>query len=837
MEAFKKYWPYVVIIALFYVVAYLFTPQVLSNKVVNQSDIAAWRGMANEIINYNEANPDKDPALWTNSMFGGMPATAISVIYKGDYTDYFYRLIHKLSGTRPPAYLLISLIGSFLLFLAFGVNVWLSAIGAFAMTFCSYNMQIIQVGHNSKMVAIAFMPWVLAAITYAYRKNCVLGSLFFAFALSFQIKANHPQITYYLAMIVVAFAIAQLYKAVKERCLPLFIKKSALLLVAGILGIAVNINHLWPTYEYSKYTMRGGSELALEQGKDQRGLDISYATSWSYSPGEMPNLMIPNFNGGASGGKLSRDSETYRALNSAGYRGADQIIRQLPLYWGPQPFTAGPMYMGAISIFLFILGLIVLKGPLKWWIAGVSLLAVLLSWGSNLLFLTEFFFKNIPLYSKFRTVSMILVILQVTIPLLAIITLSKLTGKEKLNISRDKFKRALTIALALTAGFSFIFVLIPSLAGSFVSSADAGMPDVLKQSLVADRISLLRADALRSLGFILTTAGVVWFAFTGKLKRNLMYGALALLVVIDLWFVGKRYLNDSHFIRRTEFENQYALRPVDIAIKEDKDPNYRVLDLSVNTFNDSHISYHHKTIGGYSPAKLQIYQDIIDRHISGEIGSIAQDLGESATIEQAQESLGYYPVLSMLNTRYIVIAPDNAPLFNSQAFGNSWFATSVRMVESLSSEINMLDINSGVNIKNTAVVHSDFTEAIRDYSSDSLSASESIQLISYEPNKLVYSYNAEVPRIAVFSEIYYPAGWRATVNGAEAEIFRVNYLLRGLKVPPGNNIVEFEFKPRSFTKGELMSRIISGLLLVLTIAAITGQLINYKRIWKNNKQI
>ncbi len=836
MEALKKYWPYVVIIALFYVVAYLFTPQVLSNKVVNQSDIAAWRGMANEIIEYNEANPGKDPTLWTNSMFGGMPATAISVIYQGDYTDYFYKLIHKLSGTRPPSYLLISLVGAFLLFLAFGVNVWLSAIGAFAITFCSYNMQIIQVGHNSKMVAIAFMPWVLAAITYAYRKNCILGSVLFAFALSFQIKANHPQITYYLAMIVVAFAIAELYTAVKKRCLPLFIKKSAMLLVAGLLGIAVNVNHLWPTYEYSKYTMRGGSELALEQGKDQRGLDISYATSWSYSPEEMPNLMIPNFNGGASGGKLSRDSETYRALTSEGYRGADQIIRQLPLYWGPQPFTAGPMYMGAISVFLFVLGLALLKGPLKWWVAGVSLLAVLLSWGSNLLFLTEFFFKNVPLYSKFRTVSMILVILQITIPLLAILVLDKISGKEREFVKKD-FKKGITVALALTAGFCVLFALIPSLAGSFVSQADSRMPDILRQSLVADRIALLRADALRSLAFIVIAAGVVWFSFKGKLKRELMYGAVALLIILDLWVVGKRYLNDTHFVRRTEFENQYSLRPVDIAIKEDKDPNYRVLDLFVNTFNDSHTSYHHKTIGGYSPAKLQIYQDIIDRHITSEIGALAQDLSDVNTIEQAQEALGFYPVLNMLNTRYIVIAPDNPPLVNTYAFGNSWFVTNVHMVESLTQEIEMLDVNRGLNLNNTAVVHSQFADAITGISADSLSAKEGIELVSYEPNKLVYSYNSEVPRIAVFSEIYYPAGWKAKVNGVSSEIIRVNYVLRGLKVPPGNNIIEFEFKPDSFTKGELMSRIISGILLVLTIAAITGQLINYKRIWKNNKQI
>ncbi|GAB1473748.1 hypothetical protein MASR2M69_11890 [Bacteroidota bacterium] len=358
MINYKKYLPYLIAVLSFAAAAYLFTPQVLQKKVVNQSDIASWRGMANEIITYNEANPDKDPALWTNSMFSGMPATSISVVYEGDYTDYVYKLIHKLAGSRPPSYLLISMIGAFLLFLAFGISVPLSAIGAMALTFCSYNLQIIQVGHNSKMVAIAFMPWVLAAVVYAYKratlKGVITGALLFAFALSFQIKANHPQITYYLAIMVLGFGFAQLYTSIKERVFPDFLKRSLILLAAGLLGIAVNINHLWPTYEYSKFTMRGGSELAVEEGKEQKGLDIAYATSWSYSPGEMPNLMIPNFNGGSSSGELSTGSETYKALKSAGYNGAEQAIKQLPLYWGPQPFTArSNVYGGYLGVYIY----------------------------------------------------------------------------------------------------------------------------------------------------------------------------------------------------------------------------------------------------------------------------------------------------------------------------------------------------------------------------------------------------------------------------------------------------------------------------------------------------
>lgn len=832
-EFIKRYKQYLIPILLFAVTAYLFTPQVLQNKVVNQSDIAAWRGMANEIIEYNKANPDKDPALWTNSMFSGMPATTISVIYEGDYTDYFYKLINKVSGTRPPAYLLISLAGAFMMFLAFGINPWLSAIGAFAVTFCSYNLQIIQVGHNSKMVAIAFMPWVVAAVVYAYKRKALLGSLLFAFALSFQIKANHPQITYYLAMIILALAIAELYSAVKEGYFRKFITVSAMLLVAGLLGIASNVNHLWPTYEYSKYTMRGGSDLANEEGKDQKGLDISYATNWSYSPQEMPNLMIPNFNGGSSGGELSRNSETYKALKAGGYTGAEQVIKQMPLYWGPQPFTAGPMYMGALSVFLFVLGLILIKGPLRWWVAGVSLLAVMLSWGSNLLFVTEFFFKYIPLYSKFRTVSMVLVILQITIPLLAIVVLDRILKKE---YDEKKLKRAFVISLAITAGLSLLFAIIPSLAGSFVSAGDARLPEALRDSLVNDRISLLSADALRSLFFILAGAAVIWFGYKGKIKQVVIYVLIALIFVADLWMVGKRYLNDDHFVKRRDFENQYALRPVDKLILEDKDPNYRVLDLSVESpFNDSHISYHHKTIGGYSPAKLQRYQDIIDNHLYREMQLVVDDIKECRTIDAAQDSLGFYPVLSMLNSRYIIISPESSPLINKFAFGNAWFVNDIKIVESNRKEIDMLNpatADQGFDIRNHAVIHESYASYVDGYSNDTLSDDELIVLTEYSPNKLTYQYNATGTRVALFSEIYYPAGWRAYVDGQEVPVFRANYTLRGLKLPAGSHTVEFEFKPESFTKGELYSRISSGILILLLLGVIVKEILRKRAIVK-----
>ena len=844
-QKLKKCLPYFFAILFFYAIAYIFAPQVLQNKIVRQTDIDSWRGMANEIVTYNEANPDKDPALWTNSMFSGMPGTMISVIYEGDYTDGIYKFIHKVTGVRPPSYLLIAMIGAFLMFLAFGVNIWLSVVGAIAVGFCSYNLQIIQVGHNTKMVAIAFMPWVIAAVVYAYRKRPLLGALLFAFALSFQIEANHPQITYYLAMIIGVYCLAELYNAIKEKYLPKFVKTTLLIFAAAILGVATNINHLWPAYEYMGYTMRGGSELATERQMQEeaqsgttanKGLDIEYATAWSYSPQETPNLMIPNFNGGSSVGALTKESEMYKALvEKGGYppQNAEQVIQALPLYWGGQPSTAGPMYIGAISIFLFILGLILFNGAQKWGLLAVSLLAVLLSWGSNFIFpnyfsnfFTDFFFNYVPMYNKFRTVSMILVILQITIPVLAILTLDKVL---KGDYEKPKIKRGVYISLAITAGLCLIFAIIPSLAGSFTSASDTSiLPDFLQKPIVEDRISLLRADAFRSLMFIMLGAAVVWFGISSaKVKREYVYVALGLLILCDLWVVGKRYLNSSDFVSKRVIENQYAPREVDKIILQDKDPNYRVLDISVNTFNNAHVSYHHKSIGGYSAVKLQRYQDMIDNHIYAEmrmvmddVSNAAAELGEEATIAAIQSHLGEYPVLNMLNTRYIIVDEGFPPLINPGAMGNAWFVTDVKAVKGAVEEIETIGM---IDLEVQAVISEQFIHQVAGFSRDSLSENELIVLTEYSPNSLKYQYNAEAERVAVFSEVHYPAGWKAYIDGEECPVSRANYILRALKVPAGMHEIEFVYSPESFTKGATYSRIVSGLLLLLLLGYVVGK--------------
>mgnify|MGYP001776611910 FL=1 len=839
---FKKILPYAGAILLFVIIAYAYAPQVLQGKIVNQSDISGWTGMSHEIVTHNENNPD-DRTLWTNSMFGGMPATVISVVYKGDLTQYLYDIL--FIGERPASYLLISMIGGFLLCLAFGANIWLAILGAIAITFCSYNMQIIQVGHNSKMVAIAFMPWVLAAVVYAYRKSMLWGALFFAFALSFQIKANHPQITYYLAMIVAGFVIWQLCAAIKEKLLPRFIKVSALLLVAGALGIATNINHLWPTYEYSHYSMRGGSELAAKEGEEKSGgLDLEYATAWSYGIEETMNLLIPNFNGGASVGELDQDSETYKTLQQNGYA-ADQVVKALPLYWGPQSFTAGPMYMGAITIFLAILGLFTVRGGAKWWIAAVSLIALMLSWGYHFMPATKLFFSIAPLYNKFRTVSMILVVLQILLPVLAVISLKNIfcDNGSRSEAGRKKIKRAIIWSMGITCGISFLFLLIPSLAGNFVSASDSQLPQMIAGSLVEDRISLFRNDALRSILFIAVATLVIWLGHTGRLKGSQAIMIVTFLILVDLWSVDRRYLNGSHFVTRREFNTTFVQRPVDKTILQDKAPDYRVLDLTTDPFNDATPSYYHKTVGGYSPAKLQRYQDIIENCLYQEIEMLSRRLESVQTMEQAQMAMdSYYPVLSMLNTKYIIINGSLPPLVNRHALGNAWFADTLVTAQGARMEMELL---KGADPAREAVIEQRFMTqeflgsclAHNDIRPDS---SSTISLVSYAPNRLVYEYSSNRDALAIFSEIYYPEGWKAVLkesDGKESElpIFRADYILRGLCLPAGSGEITFTFNPDSFVKGERCS-MASSALLYAALLALLGTTFYNKLRRKDGKQ-
>ena len=850
MKLWKKIAVAAGIVLFFLVLSYGFVPQVLQGKIVNQSDISGYVGMAHEMDQWNKVHPD-DPTYWTGSMFSGMPTTAISTRNQGDWTQKIYDLL--LVGKRPATYLFIALLGAFLLMLSLGID-WVLAIGgAIAVAFCSYNFQIIQVGHNTKMQAIAFMPWVLAALVFTYRSaledrtskgrwlpRTVLGAVLFALAVSMQVKANHQQVTYYLAIIIFLYAIVLFIDLIlkhKER-LGRFFAASALLLCIGLVGVATNVNKLLPLYKYQQHTMRGGSELSGGDKASQGGLDLDYATAWSYGWEELPNLMIPDFNGGASSAAVNPDkSATIALLRQAGQGNLRETAKHLPMYWGPQPFTAGPMYMGAITVFLFILGLCLYRGKEKWWLLIATILAILMAVGNHFMGFTKLCFQVLPLYNKFRTVSMALIILQVTLPMLGFLILDRIVKEE---IPKKEFMKGGWIAFACTGGLCLLFWLIPALAGDFSGAVDAGQPDILQNALAADRKMLLRHDALLSFFLI----GAAWLlllwsyfpkgqtadakAFAGKGRKWIAGAGICVLVLLNLFATGKRYLKADDFTTPKDFNRPFAERPVDKMILEDPAASYRVLDLTVNVFNSSVPSYRHKSVGGYSPAKLQRYQDLIEQYLTPEINAVFGAIGKAKTVEEAQALLPDTPILNALNTKYLIIGGENAPLVNSNALGNAWFVSGTVPAANPDEEIAL---TGSADLRNRAVVADADAALLAAAAPEETGISaegtpaDTIVLTAYAPNELRYHYNAAAPRLAVFSEIFYP-GWTATLEGGETiDLVRADWVLRSAVLPAGEHDITMRFEPTSYKTGERVSRASSILLILLTLLACGGMLL------------
>lgn len=890
----KKIGIYAGIVLLFLVLAYGFVPEVLTGKVVNQSDITGYKSMSQEAVTWNQAHPD-DPTHWTDSMFGGMPTTSFMPSSEGDWTQSLYNLL--MTGKRPATWLFISLLGAFLLMLSLGIDKVLAIGGAVAVTYCSYNFQIIQVGHNTKMQAIAFLPWALAAAIFTYRSalkpwldstlrqaqgpkevvtepvevtaakrsstwkewlpKTLLGAVLFGFALSFQIKANHQQITYYLAIMIVIYALYVFLRvcldkiADRKAAFGRFFAASALLLAIGLVGIGTNTIKLAPLYEYTAHTMRGGSELSHPEGGEinSKGLQLDYATAWSYGWEELPNLMIPNYNGGSSSGSVNPDkSEVVKLFRQAGQGNAKEIAKSLPLYWGPQPFTAGPMYMGAITVFLFVLGLFLYKGKEKWWLLAATVVAVFLGLGSHFIWFTKLFFNYAPMYSKFRTVSMALIVLQFTLPMLGFLTLDRILKKE---YSKKEFMKAGWIALALTAGFCLLCALIPGIAGSFSGGADAQMQDIIVDALKADRKHLLSSDALWSMVMIVATFGLILWAYSvpksapksyesdpniGNARRMEAMVGICLLVFLNMFSVGKRYLNSDSFTTPRQFNNQFTARPVDKQILEDKAPSYRVVDLSADIFNDSFNPYWHKCVGGYSPAKLQRYQDLIDRHIVKELQAVARNTRDAKTIEEFQSGLRNIPVLSALNTKYFILGADVPPVVNGEAYGPAWFVDSFVPAATPDEEIALID---SVDLRRTAVIGDDFASARSAFavvssgsdasaSSEGVSAaaestdSDLIQMTAYAPNELRYHYSASSDRTVVFSEVYYPDGWTATVDGSPLDLFRADWIFRAANIPAGDHEIVMRYEPKIYSTSEKASRASSLTLFLLLALSLAG---------------
>jgi len=804
-----KFAPHIAAFLLFVVISFMYFSPVLEGKQLIGHDTESWMCMAKETLDYNATH--NDVTLWTNSMFGGMPTYQISMTQPYNLIKYVEDMIHIFPNTVYN--LMLYLIGFYILLLAFKVNPWLAIVGAIAFSFASYNFIIILAGHNSKAITIAYMAPLIGSVFMAFRRKRILGSLLTAFFLSLAVRANHVQILYYTVFILIFLAVVEFIYSIKDKELTAFFKTSGMLIVAAIIAVGMNATSLLTTYDYSKATMRGESNgLTVDTQNSQHGLNRDYITQWSYGVDETMTLLIPNFKGGGSGGTLASDSETGKKLTSLGAPDVDKILKenQFPLYWGSQPFTSGPVYIGAIICFLFVLGLFLVDKRTKWWLLPMIVLTVMLSWGKNFMWLTDIFINYVPLYNKFRTVSMTLVATGFGITLMAILAL-----KEVFNEKTDKKKliRPLMISAAIVGGIALIFALMPSLSGDFISPSDAqytGNNAFLKETLPMDRAALLRADAFRSLMFVLLSAGLIWLYIKNYLKLKVAYVLLGILILLDLVPVAKRYLNDNSFQRPRHIETLIAPSKADNFILQDKS-QFRVLDGTVSIFNDASPSYFHKNIGGYHAAKLRRYQELINMHIEKEIGRMFATFGRAtspAIINNTMDSLG---VLNMLNMKYLIYNKEAAPVINPHANGNAWFVSGIRIAQNANEEMKLV---GEINTKREMVVDKAFasqlpTKLVAD-------TTARIALVKYEPNDLKYSFSSKTDQVVVFSEIYYDKGWNAYINGHKVPYVRANYLLRAMPLKAGNYEIEYKFEPTSYSLGNTIA-LISSLLLVLSL--------------------
>ena len=722
---------------------------------------------------------------------------------------------------------MLYLIGFYILLLAFKVNPWLAIVGAIAFAFASYNFIIIVAGHNSKAITIAYMAPLIGSVFMAFRSKKLVGSLLTAFFLSLAIRANHVQILYYTLIILLILAIVEFIYSIKDKEIAAFFKTVGMLIAAAVIAVGMNATSLLTTYEYGKYTMRGESNgLTVDTQNSQHGLNKDYITQWSYGVDETMTLLIPNFKGGASGGTLTTDSETGKKLKSFNVPNVDKMLKdmQLPLYWGAQPFTSGPVYIGAIICFLFVLGFFLVDKRTKWWLLPAIALTLMLSWGKNFMWLTDIFIDYVPMYNKFRTVSMTLVATGFGITLMAILAL-----KEVFNVKTDKKKliRSVAISTGIVGGIAVIFAAIPSLSGNFISTSDAqfqGDYSFLKETLPADRAALLRSDALRSLMFVLMAAGLIWLYAKNLLKQNVAYVFLAVLFLADLAPIAKRYLNNDNFQRKRKIETFIKPSVADNFILQDKS-QFRVLDATVNIFNDATPSYFHKNIGGYHAAKLRRYQELINMQIEKEMGQLFATFGRATSPDIINNTLDSLGVLNMLNMKYLIYNKEAAPLLNQHANGNVWFVRNIRVAADANQEMQLV---GEINTKTEVVVDKSFAAQLTAIQNPDSAAR--IALVKYEPNHLTYSYSSGTDQVAVFSEIYYDKGWNAYINGVEVPYIRANYLLRAMNLKAGTYEIEFRFEPKAYSLGNTIALISSIILMLCFIAFGFWQ-------WKKSKSI
>lgn len=816
MNAFKRILPDIIAIVVFAVISFAyFCPAVTEGRILSQHDSVAGIGAGQEGKEYLERTGER--TRWTNSIFGGMPTYQMAPSY--DSTDWL-KGIENLYHLYLPTYVwyvFVMLLGFYILLRAFNFKVWMAGLGAIVWAFSSYFFIIIAAGHIWKFITLAYIPPTIAGMVLCYRGKYLWGGLVTALFVALQISSNHVQMSYYFLFVMLFMAIAYGVQAYQQKTLADFWKSTGVLVAAGILGICINLSNLYHTYEYSKESMRGKSELVKENSANQTGsgLERDYITQWSYGIGETFSLMVPNVKGGASVPLAANEKAMEKANPMYG-----SIYSQLGQYWGEQPGTSGPVYVGAFVMFLFILGLFIVKTPMKWALLAATVLSILLSWGKNFMGFTDFFIDYVPMYNKFRAVSSILVIAEFTIPLLAMLALKEVVSTPKLLQERRK---DFLISFALTGGLALLFALVPKV---FFSSYVSTMEMNALQSIPAEqlvpllanleevRMNLFTSDAWRSFFIILIGAGLVWAYGMGKLKQTALMGALAVLCLVDMWDVNKRYLYDEQFVEKQQQTQSFQQTETDKLILQDETLDYRVLNLASNTFNENNTAYWHKSVGGYHAAKLRRYQEMIEEHISGEMQglykAVADAGGEMELLNPAD-----FPVLNMLNTRYFIFplqGGQTVPLLNPFARGNAWFVNDVKYVNSANEEIEAIH---ELDPAHQAVVDKKFQEAIQPIASDSTAT---IQLVAYEPNYLKYEVNSEKGGTVVFSEIYYP-GWQSTIDGQPVPHGRANYILRAMNVPAGKHTVEFTFDPASLHTTETIAFVALGLLVLLAVVA------------------
>ncbi len=816
---------HIAILAAFVVICFVYFSPVLQGKAPAQSDVIQSKAMQKEIMDYKAK--DGTAPLWTNQMFGGMPAYQIWAQYAYNGATYGIALITK-ALPNPVGTVLLLLAGAYFLFIVLKVNPWLAAAGAIAFAFTTYNFVLIATGHSNKALAIGFFAPIIAGILLTLRGRYYLGASLTALFLALELRSNHVQMTYYLFLSILIFIGIEVYQAYKAKTLPALGKAIGFLSLSVILAVMINASLLWTTSEYAKETNRGKSNLTSASSQKDAGMTKDYAYNWSQGVGESFTFLIPDLYGGATSidELVKPESHLYKSLSEVTGGEPEQTINAIQVmaqrlnmqqYWGEKPSTSGGYYFGAVVCFLFVFGLFIVRSRLKWWILATTILFMLLSFGKNFPLVSDLFFNYFPLYNKFRAVESILAVVGLMVPILAFLAIKE---AQEGNIEQKVLIKKLTWSAGLTGGFALIVAIAPTIFFSFKASNhqqilegltqlvqnNAGLAQKILNALVQDRIAIARADALRSFLFILVAFGILWAFFTKKLNMQLAFGLLALAVLIDMWQIDRRYLNNKNFESKSTLANYFQPRDVDTFIMGDKDPDFRVYDQSINTFNDASISSFHKTIGGYHAAKLKRYDELIQHQLS-----------TSVNID----------VLDMLNAKYFIMSDPKTGAQkmqrNNTALGHAWIVKSVQYVKNADQEMKAI---SSFDPKNEAIVDEQFKKQI-DTTRLGADPSAFIKLESYHPDHLVYASSAPRDIIAVFSEIYYDKGWNMYVDGVKKDYFRANYVLRAAQLPAGNHKVEFKFEPTSYYVGEKIS--LAGSILLLLFLGFAGYTENKKK--------